>query len=182
MSSQALQRVETGAAPTPATLPPAFSRDQVDLIKRTVAEGTSDDELSLFLEVCRATGLNPFQRQIYAIMRETWNPQTRQKEPKMTIQTGIDGYRLIASRTGEHVGTSDVEFGPPDEQGMPAFARVTVYRRVAGERAEFTATALFEEYAQRKRNDELSGLWAKMPHTMIGKCAESLALAGRITG
>ena len=190
MSRTALQRVDPhDVAPTHAPRDghaaqpvvhggplTGFTPDQVDLIKRTVAEGTSDDELSLFLEVCRATGLNPFQRQIYAIVRDTWNPTTRRKEPKMTIQTGIDGYRLIASRTGQHVGTSDVTFGPEGDGGHPSWARITVYRKVAGERAEFTATARFDEYAQTNRGGDLTGLWAKMPHTMLAKCAESLAL------
>lgn len=183
MSSTSLQRVETRAlaqADDGPGLPGQFSRDQVDLIKKTVAEGTSDDELALFLEVCRSTGLNPFQRQIYAIMRDVWNPRTRQREPRMTIQTAIDGYRLIAARTGQHVGTSDIEFGPVETDG-PAWARVSVFRMVAGQRATFTATARWEEYAQRKRGQggqpgDLTEMWARMGHTMLGKCAESLAL------
>src|SRR4051812_5452214 len=100
-----------------------FTREQLDLLKRTVAEGTSDDEFALFLEVSKASGLNPFQRQVYAIMRDTYNPKTKQKEPKMTIQTGIDGYRLIAARTGIHAGTSDAEYGPKNAQGFPEWAR-----------------------------------------------------------
>ncbi|MAQ95064.1 MAG: phage recombination protein Bet [Rhodothermaceae bacterium] len=179
MPESALQRVETGAVALAST-PPAFTREQIDLIKRTVAEGTSDDELALFLEVCRTTGLNPFQRQIYAIMRETWNPATRRREPKMTIQTGIDGYRLIASRTGAHLGTDDIEFGPVGEEG-PEWARCTVYRLVSGQRAAFTATARWDEYVQRKRGQGgvdkgPSEMWSRMGHTMLGKCAESLAL------
>ena len=179
MPESALQRVETGAVALAST-PPAFTREQIDLIKRTVAEGTSDDELALFLEVCRTTGLNPFQRQIYAIMRETWNPSTRRREPKMTIQTGIDGYRLIASRTGAHLGTDDIEFGPVGKEG-PEWARCTVYRLVSGQRAAFTATARWDEYVQRKRGQGgvdkgPSEMWSRMGHTMLGKCAESLAL------
>ena len=180
MSSTALRRIDAADEALATTAPGDFTREQVDLIKRTVADGTSDDELALFLEVCRSTGLNPFQKQIYAIMREVWNPRTRQREPRMTIQTGIDGYRLIAARTGQHVGTSDIEYGPVETDG-PAWARVTVYRSVAGERAAFTATARWEEYAQRKRGQngqpgDLTEMWARMGHTMLGKCAESLAL------
>jgi hypothetical protein len=39
-----------------------------------------------------------------------------------------------------------------------------------------TAVALFREYAQRKKDGSLSGMWGKMPTVMVAKCAEALAL------
>lgn len=164
--------------PMPLVQPSDFSADQIDLIKQTVAAGTSDLELALFLEVAKSTGLNPFQRQIYAIKRRSG------REDKMTIQTGIDGYRLIASRSGTHLGTTDPEFGPTKD-GYPEWARVVVRRLVQGHVAEFPATARWSEYVQTKdewANGQRTGkktvsdMWAKMPHTMLGKCAEALAL------
>ncbi|MDO4264644.1 MAG: phage recombination protein Bet [Deinococcus sp.] len=156
-----------------------WTEEQVDLIKKTVAAGTTDTELSLFLEVAKSSGLNPFQRQIYAVKRKSG------REEKMTIQTGIDGYRLIASRSAAHLGTTDAEFGPTNKDGYPEWARVTARRLVQGHIAEFTATARWSEYVQTKdewQNGQRTGkkivgdMWAKMPHTMLGKCAEALAL------
>lgn len=165
---------ELTALAAPATAA-GFTRDQIDLIKRTVADGTSDDELALFLEVCRSTGLNPFQKQIYAIMRDTYNSKTKRKEPRMTIQTGIDGYRLMAARTGQHAGTDDAVFDT-ETAPAPTWARVTVRRLLAGGMvAEFTATARWREYAQTYDGNP-SGMWAKMPYQMLAKCAEAQAL------
>jgi phage recombination protein Bet len=138
---------------------------KIALIKDTVAVGASDLELALFLEVCKATGLNPFQKQIYAIKRSG----------RMTIQTGIDGYRLIASRTGVHAGTEDAEFETAPD-GRPVLARVTVLRFVQGTLARFTATARWSEYAQMTSSGAPTEMWRKMPHTMLAKCAEALAL------
>src|ERR1700722_16485348 len=74
-----------------------FSREKIELIKKMFAADCSDNELQLFLYTAKKTGLDPLARQIYAIKRGG----------KMTIQTGIDGYRVIADRTGKLAGISD---------------------------------------------------------------------------
>jgi phage recombination protein Bet len=139
----------------------SYTREQIDLLKRTVATGLDDNEFKLLIEVAQGTGLNLFQRQIYGIKRGG----------KMTIQTGIDGYRLVAARTGRHAGTSDAEFDSQDGQ-LPKWARVTVKKIMNnGFLAEYTATARWSEYVQ-----EQSPMWRKMPFLMLSKCAEALAL------
>ena len=47
-----------------------FDREQLALIQATVAKGTTTEEFRLFIEVCKHTRLNPFARQIYAIVRD----------------------------------------------------------------------------------------------------------------
>jgi phage recombination protein Bet len=138
-----------------------YTREQLDLLKKTVATGLDDNEFRLLIEVAQGTGLNLFQRQIYGIKRGG----------KMTIQTGIDGYRLVAARTGRHAGTSDAEFDSQDGN-QPKWARVTVKKIMPnGFIADYTATARWTEYVQ-----EQSPMWRKMPFLMLSKCAEALAL------
>jgi phage recombination protein Bet len=149
--AQSLVPVETGHG---------FTGEQIEIIKNSVAKGVSDQELAYFLEVCRSTGLNPLHRQIYAIMRSG----------KMTIQTGIDGYRLLAHRSRRHVGTDDAVYDT-ETAAHPNKATVTVYKWVAGQRCAYTATARWKEYVQ-----ESSPMWNKMPYLMLAKVAESLAL------
>ncbi len=154
----------------------SFTSDQVNLIKRTVARGATDDELKLFLYQAERTKLDPFSRQIYFQKYKDKNGREN-----MTIITGIDGYRAIAERSGNYAGSDDPVFDieadfadfKASDGKFPRKATVTVYKMIAGQRCGFTASARWMEYFP----GDLKGfMWKKMPHTMLGKCAEALAL------
>lgn len=132
-----------------------------------------DEDLFYFLYVAKRTGLDPLVRQIYAVYR--WD--TRLGREKMTIQTGIDGMRLVAQRQGDYAGQDDAKYLPEDESTKyPVKATVTVYKFMQGTRVPFTATARWGEYVQLDKQGKPMGLWDKMPYLMLAKCAEALAL------
>lgn len=134
---------------------------KIELVKRVCAPGATDDELQLFFHQARRTGLDPLAKQIYCVKRAG----------KMAIQTGIDGYRLIADRTGQYAGNDDYEFD--DAVNQPKLAKARVWKLVGGVRCPFEATARWEQYYP---GDAQGFMWKKMPHVMLGKCAEALAL------
>lgn len=157
-----------------------WNRDQIDLLKRTVAKGASDDELALFAHVCQRTGLDPFARQIYAIKR-------RQQVDNVWVdgvvfQVGIDGYRLIADRTREYDGQDPPQWCGPDgvwrdvwlADYPPAAARVAVYRRGVGR--PMVGQALYREYVQVTKAGAPTAMWGGKAALMLAKCAEALAL------
>jgi phage recombination protein Bet len=78
--------------------PRDYTASQLDLVKRTVAADCNSDEFSLFIEVCKRVGLDPFRRQIYAVVYNKDKPDKR----KMSIITGIDGFRAVAARNGDY--------------------------------------------------------------------------------
>lgn len=147
----------------PAQMPvPAltFDADKIELIKRTIARGTSDDELELFLYQCKRTGLDPLARQIYAI----------KMGGKLSIQVSIDGFRLIAERAGTYAGQIGPFWCGDDgvwkdawlEKIDPSAAKVGVLRHDFKE--PLWAVARCIGYKQN------SPIWAKMPDLMIAKC------------
>jgi phage recombination protein Bet len=141
--------------------------EQLALIKKTLAPDLSDNELALFGEVAKRTGLDPFRRQIYAIKRSG----------RVTFQTGIDGFRVIAQRSGRYEGQGPTQWCGEDgtwvdvwlSKEPPAAAKVAVYR--AGFREPTWGVAKYASYVVAT-ND----LWRKMPEVMIAKCAEALAI------
>jgi phage recombination protein Bet len=149
-----------------------MDRDKVELIKQTVAKGASDLELELFMHACKRTGLDPLMKQIYAIKR--WN--NAEKKEVMAFQTGIDGYRLIADRTNRYAPGRAPEFKYNEHHDVISATAFVKKQTVDGEWHECSATAYWDEYVQTTKEGKPTSMWLKMPHLMLAKCAEALAL------
>lgn len=144
-----------------------FTAEDKKIIKEKIMQGKgSASDLEFFVKSCERTGLDPFARQIYPVFRGD----------KMQVQTSIDGFRLIAERTGKYEGQTGPFWCAADgawkdiwlDNKPPVAAKVGVWK--SGARVETFGVARFSAYAQANQ------MWTKMPDLMISKCAEALAL------
>lgn len=155
---------------------------QLELIRRTVARDCDPAEFDQFIHICKAVRLDPLRRQIYAFVFGKDNPKFR----RMSVVTGIDGYRAIAERTKNYRPDNQaprIEYDPAakDPRKNPlgiVRAEVTVYKHSHGEWFPVVGEAYWDEYAPIKGDvlDEKKDNWRKMARVMIAKCAEAQAL------
>jgi len=130
------------------------SREVIDTIKKTVAKGASDAQLAQFLEVCKATGLNPFLKEIWCI------PKTN------TIMASRDGYLRVANDHPQFDGMKS--HTEDDKEGKPVKGICTVWRKDRTHPVQMEAK--FSEYYKQ------TPVWNQYPSAMIIKVAEVLAL------
>lgn len=144
-----------------------FTPSQEKMIRDSFLNGATREEATVLMELARVRRLNPITGQIHFVARNT------KAGKKWSSQVGIDGFRVIAERTGKYDGQDEPEF-ERSADGMPTVCRVRVYRKDWGRPA--VGVAHFTEYAQTDFNGKLTKMWESKPHIMLAKCAEALAL------
>ncbi|MBR1660287.1 MAG: recombinase RecT [Oscillospiraceae bacterium] len=168
--------METRAVAKAETAVPAvqWTRNEVETIRRTVADGASDSELKMFLHLSQTYGLDPFAKDLWFI----------KAGGRPVIMTSRDGYLKIANRDPHFVGMdADVVYSGDSfrktpqgvehiygtkDRGQPVGAYATVYRD--DRKIPIYVYAPFKDYNKN------SGTWRQYPHAMILKVAEAMAL------
>lgn len=157
-----------------------FSAEQMRFVKGLVNPDLTDSELLLFLGYANNIKLNPFTKEIIAVVYSKDKPDYRRVN---TIVTR-DGKRVVAARTGEleDIKTEAIYIKPAKStegttvdsfvecepwEGKLWGARSTVVRKAKA----YTAKIPLNEY------DSNTNVWATKKSTMIKKVAESQALS-----
>jgi phage recombination protein Bet len=136
-----------------------ITRTQIELLKKTIASGSTDDELALFLTMAGRYQLDPLMKQIVFI----------KAGGKVIPYVGIDGLRTVADRTGHYAPGDETAF---EEDGTKLIsATACVIKLVGNHLVKVYVTAFFDEHNKPK-----SHAWESMPKLMLAKCAEALAL------
>jgi phage recombination protein Bet len=127
-----------------------------------------------FLLQCERTKLDPWARQIYCIERGG----------KWSTSISIDGFRLVAERSGRYAGQTEPEFTADGVTWTNAWLAKTApaAARVGVRRSDFVeplfAVATWEGYVPRNKDGASapSGQWVSNGANQLAKCAEMLAL------
>lgn len=168
-----------------------FTPAQLDIIKKTCAPETNQDEFNLFIEAARGYGLNPMKRQIMAMV---FGAKAKdQSKRRMSLIVEIGGLRAIAARSGRYRPASEpTEFvveeslkSPLNPLGLYS-ATVRVWKQddrgewfpVIGEAYWDEHVNLKDEWEDNRKTGKqiLADTWQRMPKLMLAKCAEAQAL------
>lgn len=139
----------------------------------------TDQEVAMFLNLCRFQHLNPFLREAYLI---------KFGSQPATIVTGKDAITKRAMRNPKFVGQQagvvifhtdikELEYRTgalvmTDEELVGGWAKVYV----KGYDVPIEAVVSYQEYVGTTKNGEVNGQWSKKPATMIRKVALVQAL------
>lgn len=144
-----------------------YTKDKIELIKRTYAKGASDDEFALLLELSKRYNLDPFKKQIFYI-------------PGTGILVSHAGMIHIAHQSGNWAGMKTYIITNTGEEKLVVNDNETisgavcyVYRKDWKE--PLIHAVAFREYFKPSKTGYPSA-WEKMPQTMIKKVAEAGAL------
>lgn len=150
-----------------------YTAEQIETIKNTVAKGSSDSELQMFIYVANKYGLDPFLKEIYY------------SEKMHTIITSRDGYLKAAQRDPSFDGIQSMAVCENDEFSIDAENGTVMHTFGKGSRGKVIGAwaicrhtgrrpvisyASYDEY--KKNND----IWATYKSAMCCKVAEVFAL------
>lgn len=160
--------------------------DNKEEIKRLYAEGATDKELGIFMQIGATLNANPATREIFFV---------KYKETKASIMLGVNFYIKIANSHPDYDGHQTCAIFEEDEfyieKGEPVFKRAmgnrgalvgafsVVYKK--NTKIPMIVEVSLDEYIQyttdfKTKEKRPNNMWGGKPQTMICKVAESQAL------
>lgn len=152
-----------------------FSNTDVDIIKNSVAKGTTDAELKYFLAVAASTGLNPFQKEIWCYKSGS----------DMLIFAGRDGFLANAQRKSDFKGIRSAYVCTGDKFKMNIVSGHIEHEFSQTDRGNIVGAyaivkrdgmEAFIAWADFKEFNKGYNAWKTNPGSMIKKVAEAHAL------
>lgn len=150
-----------------------------NMIRKYLVSGggrVTDEEVTMFLSLCRFQHLNPFIREAYLIKYGDTQPATMVVGKDVFMkramrQPSFDGFQagiiIRANESGEIVEREGTFFDKNSETLVGGWAKAFI----KDFRVPFYCSVALSEYIGRKKNGEINGQWSGKPATMIRKVA-----------
>ena len=150
-----------------------------DIVKRYLVSGggtVSDQEVMMFIGMCRAQHLNPFNRDAYLIKYGSNSPATMvtgkdvflKRAEKHDEFDGLQAGIIVRDEeTGEIIEREGTFYMPETEQLVGGWCKVFL----KGRTYPSYETVNLSEYIGKKKTGEINEQWTKRPATMIRKVA-----------
>lgn len=159
----------------------SFKEEQLKFIKGLINPDLTDNELYMFLVIASKAGLNPFNKEIIAIVYSKNN----EAERRVNYIVTRDGKRAVAGRKGglESVKTESIwvkEVSNPQTEGEKVQIQVQPWEggKLWGAKSTVVRNGqTFESVVSLTEYNTGKNVWATKPETMIKKVAESQALS-----
>jgi phage recombination protein Bet len=137
------------------------------------------EDFVTFITKCQLTGADPRMNQIYLIVHNAWNSQTRQTSPKGTTVFSYQFFIRLAQQTGqlesmevETIKEPYLDLNTGEER--PSITTMCHVKRTG--QGRITYQARFWEFAKTDKDKNLIGNWKSAPYLMLEKCAVANAL------
>lgn len=164
-----------------------WTKERIEVVKRQLCPaGVTDAELAVFIEVCKRSGLDPFQKEIFCVPRRVnvgskQEPRWIAKHEAQPAEAGLlaradrfsdfRGIKAAAVFSGDTIvideNTVTHKFNPAKREGVLVGAWAQAFREGKVFPVEWVTLA---EYKQPTKQ------WDEKPGTMLVKCARAAAL------
>ncbi|MBQ8066767.1 MAG: phage recombination protein Bet [Solobacterium sp.] len=138
----------------------------------------TDQEVAMFINLCKYSGLNPWLREAYCIKygsepatMVTGKDAFMKRAEAMPDYDGMQAGIVVTDQEGS-INYREGSVKLPGEEIIGGWAEVYRKDRQHSTRVEVS----FEEYAARRKDGSLNSQWSKKPATMIRKVAVVQAL------
>jgi recombination protein RecT len=74
-----------------------FSEKELEVVVNSIAKGATNEELALFIQICKQNNLNPFKNHIYFIKYGN----------QMSIQVSVEGIQYLAQQRDDYKGVTN---------------------------------------------------------------------------
>ena len=141
-------------------------------------ENVTEQELMMFMSLCKYQGLNPFVRDAYLIKYGS-QPATivvgkgalEKRAQRTDRYKGFEAGIIVRTEDG-HIENRTGTFYLPEEELVGGWAKIYV----DGFTKPVEAAVSLQEYIGRKKDGTVNSQWATKPATMIRKVAKAQAL------